>query len=173
MLFDNWFSWSIHTEELAQKLRVEKDLMEHIPAFSFHVLPFSWTQSLDLLTSRVSRLGASRFGLGRRALLATEPTLRQLFGFIDSDDKGYFTGPEFLTACSALFRNTVGERDAAMCFQAIDTGSRGRVDFKAWQQFYTDLQTGFENDDSLSLQPLLSSHLPVVERVVCQTFSHW
>ena len=58
--------------DLAEQDRVSRDLQDNIPAFGYKVVPFSWSNSLDLLTSRVARLHWSAHSIGRRALLATE-----------------------------------------------------------------------------------------------------
>ena len=65
-------------DDLDDQKRVQGELEDHIPAFGFKVLPFSWSQSLDLLESRLSRLHSSRHHKGRRALVATDATISQV-----------------------------------------------------------------------------------------------
>ena len=160
-------------DEKAQQKHVRQDLENHVPAFAFKLLPFSWSNALDLLTSRVSRLHSSAPGKGRRALVAKEQSIAQLFEFFDKNDSDFVDEEEFSRSCRQLFRDSLDDHDIETCFRLLDPLGRGEVDFKTWEHFFTNFQKSYEENDRLNLRHLLSTHLATVERVVCQTFEHW
>ena len=162
--------------ELEEQRRIKEVLEDEVPAFGFKMLPFSWSQALDLLTSRISRLHRSTHRQGRRALISEDATIANLFRFTDRDGTGVITREEFHHACRQLFRDSLAQDDIDTCFDnVVDVhgAGDGAIEFPAWQQFFADLQGSYARTDSLNLRHLLADHVGVVERVVCRTFEHW
>lgn len=148
-------------------------LEKEVPAFAFKVLPFTWSQAQDLLVSRLSRLHCSQDGQGRRALLSSEQSMRNLFNYVDTQKQKTVSANQFHSACNLLFRDSIDKNDSSLCFQSIDSENTGAVDYAKWREFFSTLHSSFSSNSALSLRPQLQQHLDVVERTVCRTFAHW